>query len=259
MLPFLDLKFIQLPMYGICIASAVIFAGVISWFLIKYEKKCFWDFLIQATLVLAFGFIFAKILFVLVSVPLKSVIPFLINNLIHPKESQIGAGFVFYGGILGGILGMFLGAKIAKIRVGEFLNIFSIITPFVHAFGRLGCFCAGCCYGIPYDGLCAIKYSNPLSSAPINVPLFPVQLLESLLLFFLFVILLILFIKKIKPLWAIYLCSYFVLRFFLEYLRYDYERGFLFSFSTSQIISICGVIFVPILLLILNRLKNKTE
>ena len=258
MLPFLDLKFIQLPMYGICIASAVIFAGVISWFLIKYEKKCFWDFLIQATLVLAFGFIFAKILFVLVSVPLKSVIPFLINNLIHPKESQIGAGFVFYGGILGGILGMFLGAKIAKIRVFEFINIFAVITPFVHSFGRLGCFCAGCCYGIPYDGFCAIKYSNPLSSAPINVPLFPVQLLESLLLFILFVILLTLFLKNVKSLWAIYLCSYFVLRFFLEFLRFDYERGFLFSLSTSQIISICGVIFIPILLFILKRFKDKS-
>ena len=37
---------------------------------------------------------------------------------------------------------------------------------------------------------------------------------------------------------SVYLISYSIIRFILEYFRYDYYRGFIGCFSTSQLISI---------------------
>ena len=50
--------------------------------------------------------------------------------------------------------------------------------------------------------------------------------------------------------WPVYLCVYSVGRFFLEFLRGDAYRGFLFGFSTSQIISmllLLGTLLFPLI------------
>ena len=62
-------------------------------------------------------------------------------------------GFVFYGGLLGGLFGIYLGGKILKIPVWEYAQNTIPVIPLAHGFGRLGCLMAGCCYGVPYDGV----------------------------------------------------------------------------------------------------------
>ena len=50
-----------------------------------------------------------------------------------------------------------------------------------HFFGRLGCFSAGCCFGKPAPGLpWAVVFSDPLSLAPVGIPLHPTQLYDAL-------------------------------------------------------------------------------
>ena len=113
-----------------------------------------------------------------------------------------------------------------------------MVAPLFHTFGRIGCFLGGCCYGIPCD-FGFVYTQNPIAMAN-GVRRFPVQLLEALFCFFLFLLLFSLFRRgRCKNrLLALYLGIYSVGRFFLEYLRGDDYRGFLWGLSTSQLISI---------------------
>ena len=149
MLPFLDLKIIKLPMYGLCIAFGIFIAGFISYKLIKRQKKDFDYFIMITVIAIFFGFIFAKLLFILVTYPLSQFFKIVWNIITNLNNPTTRIGFVFYGGLIGGILGYIVGCKIAKVSLKEYVNIFGVAIPIAHGFGRIGCFCAGCCYGIP--------------------------------------------------------------------------------------------------------------
>ena len=149
-------------------------------------------------------------------------------------------GMVFYGGLIGAFPGMFIGAKLVKAETGEYLPALVPCVPLGHAFGRIGCFLGGCCYGRPTDRWYGIAFAHPASDAPVGVPLVPVQLIESLLLILLFIFMCLLAKKRRKA--EIILGAYFLLygliRFFLEYLRFDGIRGRFGALSTSQWISL---------------------
>ena len=56
-------------------------------------------------------------------------------------------GYVVYGGIIGGIVTSYVYCRIKK---ENFISYFDLVMPAVsmaQGFGRIGCFCAGCCYG----------------------------------------------------------------------------------------------------------------
>ena len=116
------------------------------------------------------------------------------------------------------------------------------------AFGRLGCLFAGCCYGRPYDGPFALVYPAGFP-APSGVPLFPSPIVECLALVIVTIALTVLGVRKVKwNLMALFLLSYSVLRFFLEMMRGDGERGFVCFLSTSQLISLAIVLTLAILM-----------
>ncbi len=193
---------------------------------------------------------------------LLTALPDLIQNageLISSPEqlmSYLVGGFVFYGGLFGGLLGAYLYTRRYGISFVEFCNTAIVSEPLIHAFGRLGCFCAGCCYGVPMDPPLGLYFdSSPV--APHGVALFPVQLLEAglnLLLFLLFFVLALAFRKRrrLSPV-PVYLISYAVIRFVLEYFRYDTVRGIFFGLSTSQWISIVLVLGTVAFLLVRRR------
>jgi phosphatidylglycerol:prolipoprotein diacylglycerol transferase len=63
------------------------------------------------------------------------------------KIFSLGGGLVFYGGLIGATIGSIW---FAKQRGIEFLRLADLAIPTVslgQAFGRLGCFSAGCCWG----------------------------------------------------------------------------------------------------------------
>lgn len=147
-------------------------------------------------------------------------------------------GAVFYGGLLGGLAAGALYLRIRRLPFAAYADIAAPAIPLFHAFGRIGCFLGGCCYGIPWEG--GITYTRALSPEANGVARFPVQLLESALLFALFFLLAALFRRGAlrAKLLALYLAVYAVLRFLLEFLRGDAIRGVYFGLSTSQWISL---------------------
>lgn len=160
----------------------------------------------------------------------------------------IFGGSVFYGGLLGGMVtgGLYYRKKQFP---NDFVDVMAVSVPLFHTFGRIGCFLGGCCYGIE----CSMGFTytqNPIAIAN-GVRRFPVQLLEALFCFVLFLVLFSLLRRGLCKgrLLAVYLCVYAVGRFFLEFLRGDSYRGFLFGLSTSQIISILLLIGTVVFLL----------
>lgn len=155
----------------------------------------------------------------------------------------MGGGFVFYGGLIGGITGIMLCKKILHIPVDRYISAALPVVPLAHAFGRIGCAFVGCCYGIPYSGPFSVVYTKS-PAAPNGIPLFPVQALEAVLEFMIAALLCIYIAictrrgKKARCLEK-YLILYAAVRFWLEFLRYDdAQRGILWGFSVSQWISI---------------------
>lgn len=64
---------------------------------------------------------------------------------------QVADGFVIYGALIGGVLGVVFYCKWKKLNC---LSYFDLAVPSValaQGFGRIGCFLAGCCYGRETD------------------------------------------------------------------------------------------------------------
>jgi phosphatidylglycerol:prolipoprotein diacylglycerol transferase len=151
-------------------------------------------------------------------------------------------GLVFYGGVLLALPTALWYVKKAGLDLWNTADIFAPSVAVGHAFGRLGCFAAGCCYGKISEALpWSIVFTNPECLAPLNIALHPVQLYESAGEFINFFILVALMrYKKFNgQLFMTYVLLYGILRFIVEFFRGDAARGFLVEpVSVSQGISI---------------------
>ncbi len=213
-----------------------------------------YDIVYSAVYVMIGAMVGAKLLFLAVSARqiIEQEIPFV---------AVLKGGFVFYGGLLGGLLGLWIYVKQFHMRFLQFAEVYATILPLGHAFGRVGCFFAGCCYGIPYEGPLSHMYHISIGNTPIGVALFPVQLLEAMCLLILFFCLLIVYLKSGKrqsniPVY--YFMSYSIMRFALEFLRGDKERGVWF-FATSQWISLLLFCVTTVYLIHKKRRFNAKE
>ncbi|MFH1504378.1 MAG: prolipoprotein diacylglyceryl transferase [Candidatus Omnitrophota bacterium] len=197
--------------YGVCV-----FLGVVAGYLVggRLARKegldgdVFSNILFWA---LIWGFLGARVFYVLVE--WRS----LLDNPIEVIFSR--SGFVFYGGVIFGLGYLYLTAKKQKINFLKLADILVVSLPLAHAFGRIGCFFYGCCYG--------------------SVLGIPVQLVSSGFLLLLFCLLLFLK-KKAKftgQITAYYLIFYGIFRFIIEFSRTD-PRGQVLFLSTSQFISL---------------------
>ena len=145
----------------------------------------------------------------------------------------LGGGFVFYGGLIFGIIFYLIYSLIFKKF--DFQKGYLLIPglAFGHAVGRLGCLLTGCCYG----ALCRLPWAIKTNSGLRH----PVQLYEAISLF---VIGFLVFgwIKRQKNNKSVvlnYIFIYSIVRFFIEFFRGDEVRGiFWFQLSSSQLISI---------------------
>lgn len=224
----------HLPTYGILFFLGIISSFLVSLFTSKKSNLNKYDMMYASAFALCGGIIGAKTLFLI------SSLKFLLDNHI-PFLVAFKSGFVFYGCFLGGALGYYIYCKIYKLDVICFYDRAVVCLPLGQFIGRIGCFCAGCCYGKPTNSFLGVIYKNPIDpNVPIGVKLLPTQLFEAVFCFFLFVLLLIINNKKTKKgtKMLIYIFSYSVFRFINEIFRYDSIRGNTGVLSTSQIISL---------------------
>ena len=177
------------------------------------------------------------------------VIGFLGGKLLHiitnlraffadPKSLIGSEGFVVYGGIITGILSIYVYCKVKKLPFLEYIDIFATFVPLNQAFGRIGCFLAGCCYGRETNSWIGVVFPDGCL-APAGVSVIPTQLIMAagdlaicIIVFW--------FSKKRRipgSCAVLYLFLYSVGRFIIEFFRND-PRGNVGVLSTSQFIAI---------------------
>lgn len=232
-------------------------------FNLSFKKMCFLPLVIVPA-----ALVFSKVFHILFEGMMPTYIEGLKENgisyLFMRMLNPFTPGHVFYGGLLGG----FLAGAISTIAVyphdrKSFLKTADAAAICV-ANGlwltRIGCFLEGCCFGRPSQ-LFGIRFPQGsrtmfalYSLDPEHTSLFtdtqpiiPTQLIHSFSNFVIFAVLLKLALSKNPKnpgyISAVFLLSYSVTRFLIEFLRFDTRGGFL-MFSTSQWISIllfaCG-------------------
>ena len=182
------------------------------------------------------------------------------QNIVLTFDNLNQIGLTFLGGLLSGLLVLVICLKLASLPVLPTLNIMA--TPFciAHFFGRLGCFMAGCCFGSPTNSIVGVTF--PIDSLPHNhyhelIKIHPTQLYESA-----FVLCLFVFLTKFKTnnQFYIYILTYSIFRFLVEFIRAD-DRGIVFNqntFSPSQIISLLTVVLITVLILTNKNFQKKT-
>jgi len=182
-------------------------------------------------------------------------------------------GLIYYGGFLGAIPAIVLYARRRGKRTAAMFDFVVTSVPLAHAFGRVGCFLNGCCFGSICDAEWSVRY--PAGSFPWNfhvyhaglgreelhsLPVHPVQLYEAAFNLLLAVMVGLAYRRRRSDgtVTALYLMTYPVGRFFLELLRGD-ERVRLAGMSVAQVMSLALFAVGGLVLAIVWRKEREAQ
>ena len=185
------------------------------------------------------------------------------------------SGGVYYGGLIGGFLTVVILVRFYKL---SFWKVADALAPGValgQAFGRQGCFAAGCCWGKPTDAWFGVHFTeagHEYTGVPMYGPdghdlfLYPTQLIESFTMLAVFGLLVYLHRRKKfdGQVLIAYGIIYSIFRFSIEFIRDD-PRGDLFGLttmtglSTSQLVSLVVAASAIIFMIVRLRSTNKKE
>ena len=247
MLPEINIFGFAIDMYTVWIVFGIIVCLIFTIFAMKkcgYSATATDAIIIIGILSTILGFLFAMLF--------QAIYDFLSDPSVG---FRINGGMTFIGGLIGGVI-VFLGLYFLYVYVINprlkdgnffksdmnkgvwyFLRIAPISITIAHAFGRIGCLFAGCCHGHETDAWYGVWSHNA------NAVVVPTQLFESIFLFVLNAVLFVmLFVFHLKDTLAVYLVSYGVWRFIIEYFRADYRGSFIPGLSPSQFWSIIMVL-----------------
>lgn len=155
-------------------------------------------------------------------------------------------GLVFYGGFIGAAVFLAAWCAARKAKPLAVADVLAVVLPLGHAFGRVGCFFHGCCWGKVSSSPLAVAFpaGSPVwfahhasETAPRSLPVLPVQLFEAAFLLALFAVLLATYRRCKAHTAGIYLAAYGTARFLLEYLRDD-ARPSAWGLSSAQFVSV---------------------
>jgi len=178
-------------------------------------------------------------------------------RLVGTGRFATGAGLAAYGGILGGVAGSAWVLRREKKPVLPFLDAGIPAIGLGYFIARIGCFLAGCDYGVPTQSRLAVSYprgsyafidhvsrglipEDVLFSAPVHAT----QLYSALSGLGLYLVVKRLPVRGDGSRFFAFMLGYAVLRFFIEMLRGDASRGAVMGLSTSQIIAMLSVVLV---------------
>jgi phosphatidylglycerol---prolipoprotein diacylglyceryl transferase len=154
-------------------------------------------------------------------------------------------GLSFYGAFAGGVLAMVFWCRWRKV---SFLKLTDLLAPYLalgYAFGRIGCFLNGCCYGKVSDAAWAIAIP-----AVDSLPRHPAQLYAAFGALLIFAILKL--ARRYRPFAGFNLITlaalYGTLRFIMEFFRI--EPAVWLGLTAAQLFSL-GLTVTSLVLLIL--------
>lgn len=227
-----------LPTYGVLVALGFL-AGL--WVTVKIARRTGLSpetITNLAVYVALAGMLGAKILMILFDWRDYAAQPGRIVSL----ETLQAAG-VYQGGLILALLTAVLYARRQRLPFLLTADVFAPGVALGHAIGRLGCLAAGCCWGVRCDLPWAITFHDPaafaLTGVPLEVPLHPSQIYESLTEFLLFGFLYWRFPKAggTGQIVGLFLVLSSAARFGIEFTRF-HEQGLVWGLSITQWIAI---------------------
>lgn len=230
----------DLPIYSLIILIAfLINIGVICY--ISYKKNRFNYDLIYLLIFEHIGMIVGAKLY-----------SFFSNSAKYDYQFDIfKIGFSSVGAVIGIIIMSIIYIKLFKSSIKMIIETFICSIPLIYSIGKIACFLTGCCYGIEYSGPFSITYLY--SQNNINgISLFPVQLLESIVFFIIFIISFNIVIKdKVNNKGiGILTIMIFVCKFLLDFLRFTHMKN---------LISFNQIMCIPFILIGLSLITFKKE
>lgn len=183
-------------------------------------------------------------------------------------------GLVFYGGLIFAIAVFAVWCLARRERMAPVADLIVTVIPLAHAFGRVGCFFFGCCYGCESSSAFAVAFPRHspawnaqvaagkiLQTAQSSLPVLPTQLFEAAAVLGLFAVLLFVFLRNWKQrpgfTTGCYLLGYACIRFGIEFLRDDMRQRF-GEVSIGQVISI-GLFVLGISFILVSVLRSRAE
>lgn len=180
----------------------------------------------------------------------------------HFWSNPFSVGMTFYGGLIGFVCFWWLYARWKGLDFMFLMNMFFPSIAVAQAFGRIGCFFGGCCYGKPVSAFgVTFPEGSPAFLQYGNCQVIPVQLMESAWLFCVGIVLFCLIKSSTRFAWYLVLVG--VGRFVLEFFRGD-VRGDVWAWSAlspAQCISMLLVAYALLLFKFHNEkamIKRKT-
>lgn len=164
MQPEIDIGPLTLQTFGLCFAIGFIVAGaILAKRFTELGKPADWSY----------EMVFSALIGGLVGAKLD----FVIQNPGEPLFS--GSGLVWFGGAIGGAIGVVAWARWRGIKGWEIADIAAVPLALGYAIGRIGCQLAGDGdYGIPWDGPWAMSY--PDGTVPTTDQVHPTPIYEAL-------------------------------------------------------------------------------
>jgi phosphatidylglycerol---prolipoprotein diacylglyceryl transferase len=162
--------------------------------------------------------------------------------------ASLQAGGVFYGGLIAALIAAAIYMRRHQLPPLATADVFAPGIALGHGIGRLGCFAAGCCWGLPTKLPWGVKFTNPLAQVPaewLGIPLHPTQLYESAAEFLIFGVLYWRISRRHAPgaIISLYLILYGTARFLVEFVRFHEQANpFGGPLNTSQWISLALVV-----------------
>ena len=179
-----------------------------------------------------------------------------------PRDLLSRGGFVYWGGLAGGIFAVLLVIKLKHLRVQRIADVAGIAIAAAYALGRTGCWAVGDDYGRPWHSRFAVSFPQgappstagemaatfhlpiPPGATPSTVlSVYPTQLFEVALAFIMFAILWRLRDHKHAEGWlfGVYMVLAGVERFCIEFLRAKDDR-FFGVLTMAQLIALAAVV-----------------
>lgn len=243
---------LEITYYGLIIAIGMALGVFVACKNAKFRGLVADDFILAACYVLPLAIIGARLYYVTFSGETYSF-----GEIFRIWDG----GMAIYGGVIGGAIGV---ALFCLIHKKNFLDVADVVAPSLilgQAIGRIGCYFAGCCYGIEVTNESLMWF--PLSTQINGVWHLSTFFYESLWNLLAFVILLILLRKNKYKFRGSSIAMYFILygigRAWIEALRGD--SLYIGAIKVSQLLSIL-LIIGGLLLILINFLlvkKGKTK
>ncbi len=167
--------------------------------------------------------------------------------------NSLREGFVFYGGFIGAAVGAVIYARLHRLTLWKVADVYAPAVALGHAFGRLGCFFNGCCYGKVCTLPWAVTFPSPHVMA--GIPVHPTELYEVAgnLLICGALLAYSRHERRTGQVWWLYVLSYGVLRFTVEFFRGDYPVYYDGIFTLGHIEAGTMIVVAAVALFILSR------